>query len=676
MSKLVNTNIGRESMRSFEEAIRREWVISNGLGGYAGSSIIGANTRKHHGLLVASLHAPTKRRVILNRIAEKVTIDGESVSFSSVQRKGKVYEEGYRYQTGFSFDAVPTFTYFYKGILVKKTIAFEREKNTVAIGYEIRNEGKDAFFSFTPVFNYRDHNEGSQKKDFSFMTKAYNDLIVVKPEGSKEQILFYTDNGMIVPSSEKLLYDEDIELQTEIDTGMSSSDAGFMPYHILVSVKPKESLKLSFVCTIEKSFETDAFTTIENARTYAKGLIESAGCEDTFLKRLIVNADNFIVKRESTGGKTILAGLPWFTDWGRDTMIAFRGLVLETGRLQDARSILATFAKYERNGLIPNMFPDEGVEPLYNTVDASLWYFNCVYDYLNFDKSPEAFDFIKTKIYPCLKRIIEGYEKGTDFSIYMDRDYLICAGSDLDQVTWMDVRTDGYVVTPRHGKPVEINALWYNALKICEFLSEKYEDDFSKHCAELAEKVKASFNSRFFNEELGCLYDVVDEIKRDGVTVSDNADIRPNQIYAVSLPFTMLDVEKERAVVDCVLEKLYTDFGLRTLSRDNPDYHGRYEGKLSDRDMAYHQGTAWAFLLGGFITAYLKVYSYSKRSKAFARELLKPFESHLNDGCIGGIAEVFDGDFPHNSHGCYTQAWSVGEIIKAYKEITGGSRND
>lgn len=667
----VNRRYGREYTRNFNEAIRREWVITNGIGGYAGSSIIGANTRKHHGLLIASLHAPTDRHVLLNRIDEKLIINENEYSLSSVQRKKKNICEGYIYQTGFSFDAVPTYIYFLKGILIKKTVAYEWEKNTVAILYEVDNQGESCVLSLTPSFNYRDHNEGSKKSDLKFDTYISKDRVELIPRKNKKiKITLASNRGTFVPALKDELYDEHIELQTEIDTGMSSFDTGYMPYHIELGINRGEKTEISVICSIEDSFENDAKISVQKARERAEALLDNAKAEDDFLKRLVVNADNFIAKRASTNGKTILAGLPWFTDWGRDTMISFTGLVLETGRFDDAKSILETFTRYEKNGILPNMFPDENTPPLYNTVDASLWYFYCVDMYLKYVNTQEAYEFVRKEIYPTLKKVESAYEKGTDFSIFMDKDYLIHAGSDLDQVTWMDVRTNGYVVTPRHGKPVEINALWYNALKVLEKLAEKYgESDYSGKMRDLSEKVKISFSSRFWNESEKCLFDVVDEVGRDGKTVSDNGAVRPNQIWAVSLPYSMLEREKEKEIVSTVLTRLYTDFGLRTLPEEDPDYHERYEGKLWDRDMAYHQGTAWAFLLGGFISSYLKVNDYSDEARVFAKELMEPMKNHLDDGCIGGIAEVFDAKEPHVSHGCYSQAWSVGETIRAYREI-------
>lgn len=671
MSLPVKRSYGREIFKTFEDGIKKEWVITNGLGGYAGSSVIGANTRKHHGLFIAATYAPTDRYVILNRIDEKVTLKNtkETVSFSSVQRKKKKYEKGYLYQTGFSYDAVPEFTYIVDGTYIKKSLAYEWEKNTVAINYEVFSPDKSCTLTLTPSFNYRSHNDGSKRLDLRFKIKKSEEELSLIPKKAKNiSIKLYKSEGEFIERQER--YDTNIELQTEIDTGMSSADTGFMPYDIAIDINQGVRKNISIIVSIEEKYEKNAVVTIANARDRASMLIERAGFEDPFLKSLTVAADNFIVKRASTGGKTILAGLPWFADWGRDTMISLTGLTLLTKRFEDAKSILKTFASYEKNGLLPNMFPDNGVEPLYNTVDASLWYFYCIHMYLQYDNSKRAAEFVKNDIYPCLKNIIKAYREGTDFSIKMCDDYLISAGSDTDQVTWMDVRIKDYVVTPRHGKPVEINALWYNALKVIEKLAMEYEDEvYADEMAELSQKVKESFTARFYNSKAGCLYDVVDEVQRDNITVKNNESIRPNQIWAVSLPFTMLDRETEVKVVNTVISKLYADYGLRTLPKDDPNYHGIYFGKLKDRDMAYHQGTSWAFPLGGLVSAYLKVNDYSASAKEYAINLLEPLKHHLDDGCIGGIAEIFDGDAPFVSRGCYSQAWSVGEILRAYAEV-------
>lgn len=340
-------------------------------------------------------------------------------------------------------------------------------------------------------------------------------------------------------------------------------------------------------------------------------------------------------------------------------MIAFEGVVLCTKRFDDAKEILESFSRYIKYGLVPNLFPDSNTEPLYNTVDASLWYFQAVYKYLKYTGEEEDYKFIEDKIYDKLVEIFKAYSTGTKFSIGMDTDGLIYAGSGLDQVTWMDVRVGEKVVTPRHGKPVEINALWYNALCIMEELRIKFNKENLRY-RELSEKVLESFNKKFWNDEKKCLYDVVDE-KDDS--------IRPNQIYAVSLPFSILPREKERLIVNTVYKHLYSTYGLRSLSFMDKNYKGKYIGELINRDLAYHMGTTWSFLIGAFITAYLKVNDFNEASIIRSKEMLEVFEDHLKDGCINGIAEVFDGDFSCTSRGCYTQAWGVGEVLRVFKQI-------
>lgn len=649
---------GKGYWKTFAGGIEREWVITNGAGGYCGSSIIGANTRKHHGLLIASLHAPVQRFMILSKIDETISIGENVYSLSAVQRPSG-YEEGQKHLQTFIYDELPHYHYQTEEMFITKTPAFEREKNTITIGYEIINGSKPSNITFTPLFNFREHGEKSEKADLKFETHIDGNVITLVHEGHKEYpVKFCFSEGEICPRAEK--YDEEMEYQTEINTGNTAIDNHFKPYDIVVEIKPYETKKISFICSLENEYCMDAFENIRKETERIELLKKNAGYEDEFVQSLVQAADQFIVKRESTGFKTVLAGLPWFTDWGRDTMIALQGLTLVTKRFEDARGILLTFAKYVKNGLVPNMFPDEGIEPLYNTVDASLWYFYSVYKYLEYTGDDSDYEFIRTEIYPKLKEIVNSYKNGTDFSIYMDEDGLIHAGSGYDQVTWMDVRVGEWVVTPRHGKPVEINALWYNALKVMEKLSERFGESGTEY-GELAQRTKESFGEKFWNEDKQCLYDVAD--------VSGNDDkMRPNQIWAVSLPYTMLDSEKEKKVVETVISKLYASYGLRTLSADDAEYKGEYKGRLHDRDAAYHQGTVWAFPLGALVTAYAKVNGNSRKSIEYTGKLIEPLKDHLMDGCIGSVAEIFDGNEPVISRGCYAQAWSVGEILRAYVE--------
>ncbi len=649
----MNFNFGKGYWKSFEDGIQREWVITNGIGGYAGSSIINANTRKHHGLLIASLHPPVDRFLILSKINETLQIEDRNYSFNATQRPGWT-ENGHHHLQRSLFNPLPTFNYQVEDFFLDKTLALDYGKNTVVIQYSIKNGSKNVNLSLTPLFNFRRHGDRIERQELNFKEEIKDDMICLMPNKRKDvTIKFKSEIGEIIHRDDH--YDEDMTYATEIATGMKAIDNHYTPYDLVINLKPYESKTFYVICTLEDDLPNNPSEVIQAGKQRHQDLITQAGYKDWFADTLVAASDDFIVHRQSTQLKTILAGLPWFADWGRDTMIAYTGLTLVTKRFEDAKEILWTFAKYVKNGLVPNMFPDEGTPPLYNTADASLWYFYAVDQYLKYTND---YEFISKEIYPELKAIIEAYRNGTDFSINMDTDGLIHAGSGLDQITWMDVRVGEWVVTPRHGKPVEINALWYNALQVMAQLASRFGEDPSPYQV-LAKQVHQSFNKKFWNDDKKCLYDVVDE---------NDSKIRPNQIWAVSLPHTMLDNEKAKQVVQTVIQHLYASYGLRSLSYLDEDYIGIYKGQLIDRDAAYHQGTTWAFPLGGLITAYCKVHGYSKSSIAFARQLVAPIEDHLRDGCIGSIAEIFDGNEPIISRGCYAQAWSVGEILRAYVE--------
>ena len=456
------------------------------------------------------------------------------------------------------------------------------------------------------------------------------------------------------------LFEENQYYMIDNRTGFLGIDNHYTPYEINIKIKAKETKRFYVICTLEEEINKTGFEIEEEYKKRAEDLVKKAGYKDDFASNLVKASDHFIVNRNSTGLKTILAGYPWFTDWGRDTMIAFEGLVLCTKRFKDAREILESFSKYVRNGLVPNLFPDANTEPLYNTVDASLWYFQAVYKYLKYTDTDEDYKFIEEKIYDKLVEIFKAYSTKTDFSIRMDEDGLIFAGSGVDQVTWMDVRVGDFVVTPRHGKPVEINALWYNALCIMEELRSKFNKEDLNY-RKLSLKVKNSFNKKFWNEDKKCLFDVVDE---------NDDKIRPNQLWAVSLPFSILDREKEKSIVEVAYKHLYSTYGLRSLSFMDEEFKNKYIGKLFKRDLAYHMGTTWGFLIGPFITAYCKVNDYNEKAIKKAKEMISVFEDHMKDGCINGIAEIFDGEFSSTSRGCYSQAWSVGEVLRIYCDIT------
>ena len=667
---MITYQYTQKDWTTFKEGIKREWAVTNGIGGYAGSSMIGAHSRTHQGYLIASLHAPIERYLVFSKINETATVGTSTVSFETSQHRasGKtVYTEGQKFLTSFSYDGSVHYTYETDNFSFEKHITLKRNANVCAVAYELTAGDSDCTFTLTPLFNYREHSESSTPDTLRFDTFTEDRTFYLVPEKNKDiAIRFQTSEGTF--SERETVYDIDMQLQIEVDLETDGLDCHYCPVDLSIAVPANTTKKVSILCSIGDVNErpapvsgTEAFSILEeNARCHAE-LFEKAGYHDSFANQLVLASDQFLTYRESTKMMTVLAGLPWFTDWGRDTMIAFTGLTLCTKRFKEAEEILLTFARYIRHGIVPNMFPDDNMPPLYNTVDASLWYFYAVYQYLHYNPAAEAEAFVKEQIFPHLKEIISAYEKGTDFSIYMEDDGLIHAGSGLDQITWMDVRVGDWVATPRHGKPVEINALWYNALRIMESLCEKFDEDASAYRTR-ANQVKESFNAKFWDSANQCLFDVVDGDEPDD-------HIRPNQIYAVSLPFSLLPEEQEKAVVALVEKELFVGCGLRSLAPDHPDYHGIYCGALAKRDAAYHQGTAWGFLLGGFFSAYMKVNHHSSSAAENAVRMLEPVRKHLTDsGCIGSISEIFDGDAPHNPRGCYAQAWSVGEVLRCYCE--------
>ena len=667
---MITYQYTQKDWTTFKEGIKREWAVTNGIGGYAGSSMIGAHSRTHQGYLIASLHAPIERYLVFSKINETATVGTSTVSFETSQHcaSGKtVYTEGQKFLTSFIYDGSVHYTYETDNFSFEKHITLKRNANVCAVSYELTAGDSDCTFTLTPLFNYREHSESSTPDTLRFDTFTEDRTFYIVPEKNKDiAIRFQTSEGTF--SERETVYDIDMQLQIEVDLETDGLDCHYCPVDLSIAVPANTTKKVSILCSIGDVNErpapvsaTEAFSILEkNARCHAE-LFEKAGYRDSFANQLVLASDQFLTYRESTKMMTVLAGLPWFTDWGRDTMIAFTGLTLCTKRFKEAEEILLTFARYIRHGIVPNMFPDDNMPPLYNTVDASLWYFYAVYQYLHYNPAAEAEAFVKEQIFPHLKEIISAYEKGTDFSIYMEDDGLIHAGSGLDQITWMDVRVGDWVATPRHGKPVEINALWYNALRIMESLCEKFDEDASAYRTR-AEQVKESFNAKFWDSANQCLFDVVDGDEPDD-------HIRPNQVYAVSLPFSLLPEEQEKAVVALVEKELFVGCGLRSLAPDHPDYHGIYCGALAKRDAAYHQGTAWGFLLGGFFSAYMKVNHHSSSAVENAVHMLEPVRKHLSDsGCIGSISEIFDGDTPHNPRGCYAQAWSVGEVLRCYCE--------
>lgn len=649
----------KNSFSSYNKGIEKEWILTNGRSGFTGTTIIGANSRKYHAVLIAAIKSPDERYMILPKVEESLIINGETYPLTSTKYIGEI-SEGFKNIQSFTYEGIPTYEYLVDGVNIQKRVFLEQGKNTAIIEYKIKGNDEAGILKLTPFASFRNPGECSTLDNLKFKKIVIENRFKLIPKFKKDiEINLFATCGKVNEENEGLT--DYVVYDVDISTGDKCVEQYYVPGSIEVEFNKHEEKVVYFIATIEKDIPTNIEEVIKLEENRIEKIKNTFDDYRPIAKYLPLGADNFIVDRDSIKSKTILAGYPWFLDWGRDTMIAVTGLTMSTNRLDDAKDILRSFSLYEKNGLIPNMFPDFGQEPLYNTVDASLLYIKAIYDYLLYSDSEESLTFINEEIYPSIKKIIESYKKGTDFSIRMKDDYLIWAGDGLDQVTWMDVRVNEIVVTPRHGKPVEINALWYNALKIASLLANKFEDSEANEYEELAEKVKESFENKFWNEKDNCLYDVVNDEGNDD-------SIRPNQIWAVSLPFSILSREKEKAVVNTVYKELYTAYGLRSLSRGHKDYKAMYIGKLFDRDMSYHQGTVWGFPLGGFLTAYCRVNDYSNEAVGFVDNCLKDMESHIEDQCLCGIAEIFDGEAPHYGRGCYTQAWSVGEIIRVYYE--------
>lgn len=636
---------GKQELKNLERGQENCYLLTNGLGGFSSLTMTGSAARNDHALLMACVQAPNHRYNMVHRLKECLCFGEEEFVLSSQEFADGQKEEGCPYLSSFVFDDIPIWKFLVHGVEIRKETAMKQGENTVAVRYSIRNRsGKTAELKVMPFYQFTA--KGSEPEPEQEFQYTKNTVI------SNGMTLYFQTNGTLADTEEiqeTYFYSYDA-CDGRRETGLAKS--GHM---ITESVQPGEEKLLKLVYSMENA-DQDADDIILEQQTYRKALEAKAGLHKEMAKELVKSASQFVSRRESTNGSTILAGYPFFEDWGRDTMIALPGVCISTGQYETAKEILRTFAVNERGGLMPNLFPEGGNKPLYNTVDAALLFINCVYLYYQAAKD-RAF---VQEMYPVMERIIKAYRKGIDYGIHMDEDGLIQSGEGLWQVTWMDVRVGDILPTPRHGKPVEINAYWYNALCIMDKLAEI--TDRKAAYTHLKEKVKASFVDKFWMEDRKCLKDLVSGTKAD-------IQIRCNQIWAVSLPFTMLDSDKERQVVETVFEKLYTPYGLRTLEQEDPEFHGLYQGKMEDRDMAYHQGTVWTFPLGAYYLAYLKVNQYRPEAKEIVREHLEVMEAAMREGCIGQLPEIYDGENPTRSKGCFAQAWSVGEILRVYEAL-------
>ena len=643
---------GRQDWKTLERGLENCYLLTNGLGGFSSLTMTGAVARNDHSVFMACTKAPNHRVNMVHRIKEELGIGESKYVLSTQEFADGTKEEGYRYLTEFSFETFPVWNYLISGVEMEKEIVMAQGSNQIALNYHLKNRGQEeAVLCVTPFFQFEPKGEDlKEDKIFSRQDQKITD---------GKYNLFFETNGETEEFQEKK---ETYFYRYDECDGRRENGTASAVYQIKKRVKPGEETDLTVIYSLESRIDMDAkklFDKIKEEQIHHhEKLIKTSGLKNKLAQTLVCGADKFLSKRESTDGLTILAGFPFFEDWGRDTMIALPGICISTGRFESVKSILRTFAFYEKDGLMPNLFPEGENEPLYNTVDAALLFINCVWLY--YEKTQDI-KFVE-EMYPVMQRIISGYERGTNFNIHMEEDGLISAGAGLDQVTWMDVRVGEILPTPRHGKPVEINAYWYNALCIMQKFSEVLKKNEEQKYGELAQKVKESFAREFWMEEKHCLKDVISETKAD-------TQIRCNQIWAVSMPFTMLDEEKERQIVDTVFERLYTPYGLRTLDPKDEEFHASYGGEMIKRDLAYHQGTVWTFPMGGYYLAYLKVNKDSREAKEIVAKQLEVLESAMREGCIGQLPEIYDGEIPVSSKGCFAQAWSVGEILRVYEKL-------
>lgn len=665
---------------NLEDGLSKEWLITNGIGGFCSSTIIGANTRKYHGLLIAPLTPPARRYLILSKLDEAVIIDGKE--YGLYTNIGKNYiSKGYKYQELFKKEYIPIFTYKVKDVTITKMICMEYGKNTVGVYYKIKNDGNEAKLTIAPLLNFRDFHSMSTNHNFE-----------LKQIINKNKVKVVIDKNAAYPIYMKM--SEGIYIEHKNDTFnnmfyIEEEKRGFYPEenHTVsgvfeIEIPKKAEKEISFVCSFEENIDQiNVKKLIENEivrqnEIYNKSLLidnrkekktKKQLEEEQLIKDFITATDNFVVYRPSFRLHTLLAGYPWFLDWGRDSLISFEGLLLVTKRFDIAKEVLQTLVRDIKFGLVPNGYSGFDNRPLYNSVDASLLLFEQIQKYVEYT---EDYEFVKENLYEKLKDIIENYKNGIDVddnNIYLDTDYLIVSGTQNTQNTWMDAKCNNKAVTPRNGKAVEINSLWYNANVIMADLENKIgnKNDAKKY-QELARKCKKAFNEKFYNKKRKCLYDVIGDAK-----------IRPNQLFSMSLTYQVIDTNSEEAknILNVVEKKLLNNYGLKTLAKGEENYVEIYEGDGYKRDTSYHQGITWPWLLGLYYNSLKNIIKNSKNKKQkveleeklekFRAQIYKTFKNELNDnGCIGSIAELYDSVKPNLPKGAIAQGWSVAEVFR------------
>lgn len=665
---------------NLEEGLKREWIITNGIGGFSSSTVIGANTRKYHGLLIAPLTPPARRFLMLSKLDESIEIRNKKYDLYTNVCKSYI-SHGYEYQEEFIREYVPIFKYKVGKVEITKMVCLEYGHNTVGVYYKIKNEGTKAKLTLAPIINYRD-----------FHSMNTDHIFNIKQTVNKTKVKIIVDENAHTPIYMNISEGKYQEHQNDTFSNMfyiEEEKRGFYPEenHAVpgvyeIEIPAKSEKEISFICSLEENIEEKNVKEFINneiirlGEVFNKSLLidnrkqnktEKEQERDELIRKFLTAADNFVVYRPNFNLHTIIAGYPWFLDWGRDTLISFEGLLLVTKRFELAKEILLTMIKDAKYGLIPNGYSGYDNRPLYNSADASLLLFEQVQKYIKYTGD---YKFIKENIYPVMQDIIENYCNGIDIddnNIYLDSDGLIVSGTENTQNTWMDAKYNGMAITPRNGKVVEINAMWYNANKIMEELTKKFGHPIiAQKYKTIAENCKRAFNNKFYNYNKNSLYDVLGDEK-----------IRPNQLFALSLTYPVLKPNTEEAnkMLETIEEKLLNNYGLKTLAKEEQNYVEVYEGSPEQRDTSYHQGITWTWLLGLYYNSLKNSLKEAKSSEAkkmwetklqdLVERTTKTFSKEILDGkCVGGIAELYDSKEPHLPKGTINQAWSVAEIFR------------
>lgn len=661
-----------------KDCLNKEWIISNGLGGFASSTVVGANTRRYHGLLIAPLIPPAQRHLLVSKVDEKIEVNGEEYNLYTNVCKNYI-SDGYKFLDSFEKEYLPVYTYKVKDIKIVKTISMIYGRNTVVVQYKIKNGKYNSKLTLAPVLNFRDFHYMTPNHIFSLKQKPDKNKIRIEIDGKASTPIYtYVNDGIYIEHENDVF--KNMYYLKEEERGFEAEEDLIVPGRYEIEIKAKETKEITFVASLEDNTEQiDSNKVFEDEINRIKNVIRNSELLNTktkltknekdlneLIKDLLISSDTFIINRQSFGTHSVIAGFPWFLDWGRDTLIAYEGLLLIPKRFDLAKEILLTFTRDIKYGLVPNGYSGFDNRPLYNSSDASLLLFEQVNKYLQYTKD---YDFVKENIYEKLKDIAENYMKGIDLddnNIYIDEDGLLSSGTETTQNTWMDAKIGNVAITPRNGKVVELNALWYNALKTLENLANKFDEkEVSDTYRKLAIKHQKEFQNQFYNKKKKSLYDVIGDDK-----------IRPNQLFSISTTYPVIKPSSEigKTIFKTCTSKLLTKYGLRTLAKGEEGYIPYYEGNPVQRDSAYHQGVVWVWPIGLYHDALKNIINDEKdrlekekhliEYEKFVKNVYSTFKTEVYNDGIGSISELYNSQAPFIPGGTFAQAWSVSEVLK------------